>query len=164
MSGSWRSWVDRGNSPAGAVPGRAGAGRRVGALAAAVLVTLPVAACGILSPPEREEARVRVTAESEALVHVATSTDFRAVDTTDTGADSLFIELLRADTIRDQSLPFDDRFSLGGSGRFYVEVLPADTATTNVVLEVFIDGMRRSEQAANIQEDRLSFVFVVSEG
>lgn len=163
MSGTWRSWVDRGRSPASAARGH----RRVRGgrwLLPALLSSALVAACGILSPPVREEARVRVTADAESRVHVAVSTDFRAADSTDADPDSVAIELLEADTVRDQTVPFDRRFPLGESDRFYVEVLPADSVTTNVVLQVFIDGERRSEQKANIQENRLTFVFVVSEG
>lgn len=170
MSSSWKRWAGRSSREA-ARPGHEAAPGRTTVLAGLAVVLLGgLVGCGLLSPTDRDEARVRVTGDtagtpdSAARVHIATSTDFRAADSTSAESASVPIELLSADTLFDRELPFDREFPLGESARFYVEVLPADSVTTNVVLEVFIDGERRSEQTANIQQDRLTFVFVVSEG
>lgn len=117
--------------------------------------------CDGLGAPEREEARVVVTAEQQedVPVEVITSTRFNVGNLgSDTAA--VQVSLLTADTAV-RLLPYEDRFGIEETRRFYILVSATDsTPAVTARMEVFIDGERQASLVAELQNQPLQNIFI----
>ena len=96
------------------------------------LLPLAAGACGWFEDPTPENVRFRLAGAAGAQVSVVYSTQFvAAVDELGVTQVSLF----QADTLR-QTLPVDTTVYIGIDRRFFVEVLPADTLTADIRVDV----------------------------
>lgn len=132
--------------------------RNVWMVAAALLVA-PTAACDWFDDPSPDEARVSLDGPAGQQVEVLLSKQFITGITTD-GITQ--IELFDADTLV-RALPFDTVVSIRQEQRFFARTVDADTVSTQVRMQVFIDGSSRYDEQRFVNVDQLLFVFTFNQ-
>lgn len=130
------------------------------ALFASLLVS---AACSSISgtdddPPEA--ARVLLEGTAPGPLEVVASTNFTRF-TDQSGETS--VQLHASDTL-EASLPLDQTWQMAGSNvGFYVRVMNPDSEIADIRLRVYIDGDERYDQAAELSDASVAWIFVASD-
>ncbi len=124
-----------------------------------MLVFGTVAGCGLFDDPSPEEALVRLEGVAGEEVELIVSKQFL------TGINSeqiTQVELFLSDTIV-RMLPFDTLVNIKREQRFFVRTVDADTLSSQVRMQVFIDGTSRYDQSAFVTVRQLLFVFAFNQ-
>jgi hypothetical protein len=132
--------------------------RRDTATVLAALLPIVAGACGWFDDSTPENVRFRLSSTAGTQVDIVYCTQFvAAVDEAGVTHASLF----RADTVR-QALPVDTTLFIGIDRRFFVEVLPADTLTVDVRVDVD-DWNQISERGLVRASDPWRYVYLFNE-
>jgi hypothetical protein len=109
-------------------------------LAAAVGLTLGLAACDVIGPSReiRETARIQVSGTSPVPLILMTSDQF--VNVQDGATGQILTQIIEADSLIIDQLPIDTTYSLGQFNRFLVRLInPDSTQTAEVRMIVRLD-------------------------
>lgn len=113
-----------------------------------------------MGPPDRSTVHAEVTGDIEEPVAVITSSEFALSD------DSNDPILGSSDTVQVE-VPYENDYDLRETGRFFIRVVPADSATDEgeeppplpVNLRVFIDGDLEYDVSSDLRERELQFLY-----
>lgn len=127
--------------------------------ATVALAFLPLAGCGWFDDPTPQEARVSLDGVAGELVEMIISKQFI------TGISSeqiTQVELFDADTLV-RPIPFDTLISIKEEQRFFIRTIDADTLSSQVRMQVFIDGSSRYDQQLIVTVEQMLFLFAFNQ-
>lgn len=133
--------------------------RRVAGVPGLALLWISLVGCGGLGQPEREVARAVVTADRDAEVQIVTSTRFNVISFQGGPDGEPQVQFVSSDTVV-QAPPWEERFDISQTRRFFIQVTAADTGSITGNLQVFIDGEQRANLTSELQETPLTNLFV----
>lgn len=117
-----------------------------------------VLGCGILDEGDPTSARVVIEGEDGHPIQLVTTHDF--LITVDQDGENREIFINSADTSAITS-PFEKRYDLGPSKRFYATFSSAQVAPSPVSVRVYVGGDLRLDRLTVFDEEVLEFLFSV---
>lgn len=125
----------------------------------ALFCAVLIAGCDWFEDPSPEQARISLDGTPGDMVEILLSTQFVTGITTE---GTTQVELFDPVTLT-RALPFDTVLNIRSQQRLFVRTIDADSVSSTVRMQVFIDGDRKYDEEESVNLRQLLFVFTFNQ-